>query len=319
VKNISRYIANIVLILSLSSALHAEGALTSGFEFLNTDYNARSAAMGRAFLTMRGDVSGMFVNPAGMAYTESKQVSIAYTNYLLDVNAGYTAYAHVLPKFGILSVGLIYMNYGSFTKTDENAVETGTFSAGDMAIAVGLANHIGKGFSYGVNLKYIYSNIEQFSAHAIALDFSLLYEASFQEDLYFVVTMQNLGSNISSYGEVTEPMPTNLGLGFSKRLAHLPLEIAFSFNDLNASTDNFGDHFKGFSVGGEFRLSKMLRFRLGYNNSLHRGLDVTNDVKFSGVSAGFGLLWRTFRFDYAYSNIGLLGATHRFGFKVDIN
>jgi len=73
VKNISRYFAFVIIVLTSSAMLYAEGALTNGFEFLNTDYNARSSAMGRSFLTMRGDISGMFVNPAGMAYTENKQ------------------------------------------------------------------------------------------------------------------------------------------------------------------------------------------------------------------------------------------------------
>jgi len=315
VKNISRYFAFVIILLTSSTILYAEGALTNGFEFLNTDYNARSSAMGRSFLTMRGDISGMFVNPAGMAYTENQQYAFNYTNYLLDVNAGFAGYAHILPKYGILSVGLIYMDYGSFKETDEYAVETGqTFDAGDIAFSLGLANHLGQGFSYGVNLKYIHSKIDQYSADALALDFSLLYEASFQKDLFFVVTVQNLGTNFSYYGDVKEPLPLNIGLGFSKKLEHLPLELAFSFNDLNGSTDTFGEHFKSFSVGGEFRISNMLRLRLGYNNALRDGLNTTNDVKFSGVSAGFGLLWRTFRFDYAYSDFGMLGSTHRFGF-----
>ncbi len=314
VKNISRYFAFIIIILSPIIKLEAAGALTTGFEFLKTDYNARPAAMGKAFLTLRGDITGLFINPAGMAYTENRQYGFTYTNYLLDVNAGFAGYSHILPKFGVLSAGLIYMDYGSFKETDDNAVETGrNFDASDIALSVGLANHLGNGFSYGVNLKYIHSKIEQYSAHAIALDFSLLYEASFQKDLYLVAIMQNLGKNFSYYGDVEESMPLNIGLGVSKKLEHLPLELAFSFNDLNISTDDFGDHFKSFSIGGEFRISEMLRLRLGYNNALRDGLSTNNDVKFAGVSGGFGIIWKSFRFDYAYSNFGQLGATHRFG------
>ena len=314
VKNIYLYLTFIIIIFSSTIKLEAADALTTGFEFLKTDYNARSSAMGMAFLTMRGDISGLFINPAGMAYAENRQYGFTYTNYLLDVNSGFAGYSHVFPKYGVLSAGIIYMDYGSFKETDDYAVETGrSFDANDIALSVGLANHLGNGFSYGVNLKYIHSKIEQYSAHAIALDFSLLYEASFQKDLYFVVIMQNLGKNFSYYGEVEEPMPLNIGFGISKKLEHLPLELAFSLNELNVSTDDFGDHFKSFSIGGEFRISKILRLRLGYNNALRDGLSTTNDVKFAGVSGGFGVIVKSFRFDYAYSNFGLLGATHRFG------
>ena len=38
------------------------GPGTSGFEFLRTDFSARSAAMGGAFVAMRGDLNSFFHN-----------------------------------------------------------------------------------------------------------------------------------------------------------------------------------------------------------------------------------------------------------------
>ena len=99
----------------------------------------------------------------------------------------------------------------------------------------------------------------------------------------------------------------------AKKLAHLPLEFNVSLNDLNVSEDNIWDRLAKFSIGGEFTLSEMLRLRLGYENEVNRDLKLGKERGFAGVSMGFGLLWRDYRFDYAYSSFGDLGSTHRFG------
>ena len=115
-------------------------------------------------------------------------------------------------------------------------------------------------------------------------------------------------------------MPTNLRIGFSKILAHLPLEIGFNFTDVNVTADSFSDRIKRFSIGGEFRLSDALRVRLGYNNRLRSDLDDDRlqETGFTGMSGGLGIYVKNFRIDYAMSDFGLLGTTHRFGFSMNI-
>ncbi len=292
----------------------AGSGLTSAFEFLRTDYNPRTAAMSDAFLTIRGDVNGLFVNPAGGAYIGQRQFYFNYTNYLLDINGGSAGYTHLLPRWGRLSVGVQYMDYGKFDETNEYAESTGrTFGAHDFALGVSLADTLGDHFSYGVTLKYVFSMIENYTAQALALDFGLLYEAPFEKDLFFAVVLSNVGQNFDPYADLTETLPVRLRLGVSKKLEHLPLEIGVTLNDLNVAGENLSERVKRFAVGGEFRLSKMLRLRLGYNNDLHSGLGSTTQDKFGGLSGGFGVNWKNYRFDYAFSNMSALGSVHRVG------
>jgi len=110
-------------------------------------------------------------------------------------------------------------------------------------------------------------------------------------------------------------LPQTLRIGGSKKLAHLPLEISLSLNDITQQADTFADYFKRFSIGGEFRVSEMLRLRLGYDYDLHDGLTNSTDEKFGGLAGGAGVVWKQFRFDYAYSNLSVLGNIHRFGFS----
>ena len=66
-----------------------------------------------------------------------------------------------------------------------------------------------------------------------------------------------------------------------------------------------------FAVGGEFRLSKPLRLRLGYNNQVRRDIAFGASKGLGGLSAGLGILIKDYRIDYAFNGLARLGALHR--------
>jgi hypothetical protein len=292
------------------------GVGTSVFEFLQTDFSTRSGAMAGAFLGMRGDINGLFHNPAGMAYTTERQFGFNYLGYLVDINGGQAGYSQRLKEYGQISASIIYFDYGNFLETDEFANPTGReYGAHDIAFAVSYADDLEPGFKYGITAKYVHSKIDVYTASAIAFDLGLIYDAPFEENLYIGLTLANVGKQMTTYIDTDESLPLSLRIGFTKKLAHLPLEYNAVLNDLNIDEDSFFDRLKKFSLGGEFTLSQMLRLRLGYNNDVHRGLDTGTGAGFAGVSFGFGILYDTFRFDYAFSSFGDLGNVHRFGFS----
>ncbi len=296
--------------------------LTSGFSFLNTDFSPRSAAMASAFMTMRGDLNTLNMNPAGLASVKGKPFFFNYTNYLLDINGGQAGYSFVAPYLQRVAVSISYMDYGNFETTDQYAVPTGeTFSAHDFALMVTQAGYLDAHFSYGVSVKYAFSQIENYNAQAVGFDFGLQYAAPFEKDLYFAVTFLNTGWNIKRFGSTKESLPTTLNVGVSKRLAHLPLEVSAVLRGLNLDSDEWYNRFERFSVGGELMLSKHLRLRLGYNHSLHQDLDTGASAQgnFGGVSGGVSIYVRSLRFDYAYSNLQDLGNIHRFGISGSIH
>ena len=303
----------LVLILFVNTS-QAGNKITSSFEFLRTDFSPRLAALSGSNITMRGDVNSLQINPAGGAFITDEQFTFNYTNYLLDINGGLAAYARPFPGIGILHASILYMDYGDFKRTDEYAVPLGsTFSANDFALSVGISGNLDPDFSYGVNLKYVYSKIEDYQASAAALDFGLLWEVPFEDDLFIGVNLLNVGSNFEYYDKLKEPLPLSVGIGFSKKLKHLPLEITASLRDLNIESDTLWDRLKRAALGGEFKVSEVLRLRLGYNYELQQNLQSAADNKFGGVSGGIGIYWKKYRFDYSYSNYNFLGNVHRFG------
>jgi hypothetical protein len=304
----------LLLFIYISGENIQAGDGTSGFEFLRTEYSSRAASMGRAFVAMRGDINGLYHNPSGMAFLDQNQFVVNYTDYLIDFGGGFAAYSHRLPGLGQLSGSIIWLNYGDFDETNEYAQHTGrTYGAYDLAFALSYADVLEDYFSYGVTAKYIHSKIDLFTADAVAFDFGLMYSAPFSENLNFGLSLLNVGKSISAFVETKESLPLSLRFGAAKKLEHLPLELNISLNDLNVSESNVWDRLAKFSIGGEFTLSQLIRLRLGYENELHRDLDTGQGSGFAGVSMGFGLYWKDYRFDYGYSSYGDLGGTHRFG------
>jgi hypothetical protein len=307
----------IFLVLILAIPLHVSGGDgTTAFEFLRTDFSTRSGAMAGAFIGMRGDINGLFHNPAGMAYLDERQFGFNYLAHLIDINGGQAGYTHRITDHGQISAAIVYFDYGNFEETDEFAIPTGRqFGANDFAFAVSYADDLEPRFTYGITVKYVHSKIDVYSSSAIAFDFGLMYEAPFEEDLFIGLTLTNVGRQLSKYISTKESLPLSLRLGFTKKLAHLPLEFNAVINDLNIYENSFFDRLKKFSIGGEFTLSKLLRLRLGYDNDIHQGLDTGTGAGFSGVSFGFGVIYEIYRFDYSFSSFGDLGSIHRFGFS----
>lgn len=311
-----KHLSKLILLTFLLShySLFGQSVGTTSFEFLKMQYSARGAAMGSNLIAVKGDVNAIFYNPASLASINDRQYTINYVDHLLDFQGGQLAYTHPTQKFGRLSAGLIYFSYGDFEETNEFGERTGrSFSASEFAFAVSIANMLGEGFDYGINMKYIYSSLESFNASAVAFDGGLIYTISQLEDLQLALTVSNLGFTIDHYTSFEEKMPLFLRFGFAKRLAHLPLLFTGSLNDLSLDTGDFLDRIRRFSIGGEFDISEIIKLRLGYNNEVNHDVKPLGGRNFAGLNAGLGILWKKFRFDYAYSAFGDLGSQNRLG------
>lgn len=304
----------IIGLLGFTLPLAAQSAGTTVFEFLKTHYSARGAAMGNNLVAVSGDVNAMFYNPAVLAQMSEAQWTANYVDHLLDFQAGQLLYGRKSARFGTVGLGLLYFNYGDFEETNSFGEPTGRdFSASEFALGLSVSNQLGEGFDYGLNAKLIYSSLDEYSASGMALDGGIIYSPEFIENFQFGVSVSNLGFIASSYTDADEKMPLYVRLGFSKKLAHLPLLFTASLNDLTLGNEETFDIVKRFSLGGEFDISEIVKFRIGYDNSINQSVKPLNGRSFGGISAGLGISWKKFRLDYAYSEFGDLGSQNRFG------
>jgi hypothetical protein len=309
----SKYLI-ILFSLFLSKSLISQSAGTTSFEFLRAQYSPRGAAMGGNLMAISDDIQAILYNPAALSGNSTKMWDVNYIDHLIDFKAGQFSYTQPIKKLGNFYSSLIYFSYGKFDETDEFGDGTGrTVGASEFALIFGISNPLGNGFDYGLGVKYLYSSLDNFNASALALDAGLIYKVQWVEDLSLGISLLNLGKTLDNYTSQSEKLPLILQLGFAKRLKHLPLLFTGSFQDLTLGSDDVVDYFKRFAIGGEFDISEIIKFRLGYQNQINQAVKPIGRTILSGFSLGLGVHWRDFQFDYAYTNFGDLGNQNRLG------
>jgi hypothetical protein len=298
-----------IFVLLLIQSVVAQDANTT-YSFLRLDNGARSAAMAGSFVSITGDPSVIFYNPAGLGTLTSGRASFGFLKHLLDINSGYAVYGQQYRDWGWFGVGISYINYGSFQETDIVGNRLGTFHANEFALLGGYSNMLYEVIHYGINVKLIYSSIADSRSAALALDIGGMYVFE-EQQITIGASLLNLGRQLNAYIDTREDLPLDLKIGISKRLEHLPLLITLDFHRLNESAEDLLSRFRAFSVGGEFTASEALKLRFGYNNLLRNDLKIGTSAGLAGLSLGGGIFLNRYEIDYAFSSLGKVGSLHR--------
>ena len=296
----------------ITTTIYAQDEIPA-FDFLRVEPSARGSSLGGAFDTYTNDPNALFYNPATVSTTDSRQVSAGFGKYLLDINFGTLAYVQKIKEKGWLGVGVKYFNYGKFDYSDENGnLLGGTFGASDLMFSATYSNLIYDKVNYGITVKYIYSTIAEYKSSALGFDMGLMYLIP-ESGIALSLTMNNFGTQLSSYISTKEKMPLDLRVGFSKRLEHTPLNVSVIFAKLNESRENLLQHLKAFSIGGEFTFGENVIARIGYNNEHRQDMKLGTTLGLAGFSAGLGLKFSgKYAVDYAFNSDGKIGSMHRF-------
>ncbi|NUM71099.1 MAG: type IX secretion system protein PorQ [Ignavibacteriaceae bacterium] len=301
------------LLIILSVTIYSQNT----YEFLRIDPSPRSAALGGSFTSGSDGSDVLFHNPAGMYSLQNTPVSFNFMKYLLDINFVSLSGSKEIPGVGRMGAAVKYVNYGTFTGADEFGNKLEDYGAGELAAIIGYSNRIDENFYYGAGVKFIYSSLAGYSSTGVGLDLGVQYNIP-SELITIGVSLTNLGTQISSYVNTKEELPLDLSVGFSKRLAHIPLKIYLDFHKLNQKAEAISDRLNSFSVGGEFRLSEAFTLRLGYDNEKRKELKIGDFAGLAGFNLGLGLKIKTYNFDYAYSSWGEIGSLHRIGLNTEL-
>lgn len=280
---------------------------TTGYQFLRTQVGARPSAMGGTFIAVPGDIHNLFYNPAGLAEIGARTGSLSYLKHVLDFHSGFVAYAQPLAPMTVVAVGATYINYGSFKRRDELGQEQGEFGAGGLCVAAAVARKLTPALLVGVSAKFVYASIEHYQSSALMGDAGFLYHTPVH-DLDVAAGVFNVGAVLSPFVEEKDQLPLAYRLGLMKRLEHLPLLLGLT-------TYKYPDDTWQWTIGGEFTVGEGLFLRWGYD-SIGSDMDVGGSKDYlAGISLGFGVTWRSYRFDYAFSSMGEVGSQNRFTFS----
>ncbi|SEQ43252.1 hypothetical protein SAMN05421824_1628 [Hyunsoonleella jejuensis] len=327
---------------SLTALAMAQVGGESTYQFLNLVSSPRQAALGgKVFTNVDYDVTQGLFNPATINVEMDNQLALNYTSYLGGISYGTASYAYTIDRrTQTIHGGITYINYGAFDGYDENGVSTGTFTGSETALSIGYALQIGySDFYFGSSLKLITSKLEQYNSFGAAVDLGLLY---IDEDLDFhaALVVRNLGSQITTYAGLNEPLPFEIGFGMSQTLEHVPIRWHVTFENLQdwpiarpnparVTSDLSGNQTQekiGFVgqlirhtiLGAELFPEGGFNIRLGYNFRRGEELRIIDQRNFSGLSAGFSIKLNKLRFSYTHAKYTSAANSNFFGLQIDL-
>jgi hypothetical protein len=328
--------------MSTTVSVFAQLGGNATYQFLNLMSSPRQAALGGKVITnVDYDVTQALYNPATINIEMDNQLALNYANHLGDIRYGTAAYAYTVDRrTQTFHAGVTYINYGNFEGYDENGNSTGDFTGNEAALSIGYALQIGfSDFYAGANIKLISSKLEQYSSFGAALDFGVIYINEYL-DFNAALVVRNIGTQLTTYAGLNEPLPFEIDFGMSQTLENVPIRWHLTFENLQqwpiatanparATTDLNGNQTQeevGFLsqlirhtlLGVELFPKKGFNLRLGYSFRRAEELRIIEQRNFSGLSFGIGLKFNKLRFSYTHARYSLASNTSFLGMQIDL-
>ena len=282
---------------------HASCAFAAGetsANFLKIAVGARNAAMGETGATETG-VNAIYWNPAGMADVENIDASFSHASWFEGVNLENAACAMKVGN-SVFGASIDYLSMSSIDRYDNTGGSQGSFSPSDKALRLSYATDISatpeKTYA-GVILKYISSDIDSLSANTLAVDAGVFFDTLF-EDLRLGVVFQNLGTPMK-FDQKAYSLPLNLKAG-ANYLVTDGLSVSL---DINKAIDTGAV----FNTGGEYVYPVNDETGIAVRGGYKSGMDGLGGS--AGITIGFGIIYQSYSFDYAFVPYGDLGDTQR--------
>lgn len=322
-----------------SLAISASGQLggQTAFRILDIPMSARSAALGGNYIAvMDNDLNLGVFNPGLLNEGMRSQVALSYLPYVAGINMGYVGYAHHSDSLGATFSGSVqYVNYGTFTRTDETGAELGEFRAGEYVIQVGAGMPLDSLFSVGANMKFITSNLDTWNSTAWAIDVGGVFHKP-SKGITVSALLRNLGYQTSTFTDTREKLPFQVQLGTTYKFKHAPFRLGLmfeqlqqwdlSYDDPNAVTqvdpitgEVLVDEETGFErfmlhvvPSAEILLGEHFMFRVAYNYRRRQEMVLAAKPSLTGVSFGVGLRVSKLHVSYGYSQFNLAGISNTF-------
>ena len=333
--------------LIVSSEALAQRQSGRVYEFINLPATARITALGGyAVPTLDNDLGMALFYPSLISPGLDNELSLNFVDYFGDINYGTAAFSKGFNRIGNLTLGISYINYGTFLEADEMGNTYGEFTAGEYVVSLGWGRALTGKISIGSNIKVISSTFERYSSFGLATDIAVGY---FDEERLIASSLvfRNIGRQITTFYNDREPLPFDIVFGISKKLLNAPLRFSFvahnlhnydlTYDDPVASGPAFSTFGSGAATSQE-RMSeisdKLLRHAvfgmeftptenfiagIGYNYRRRQEMGVDSRLSTVGLSWGIGIKISNFMFQYGRSNYHLAGAPNHFSITTNLD
>ena len=272
------------------------------YSFLRLPVSAHVAALGGDNITLTDDDPTLiFHNPALINGVSDKSLNLNFMTYMEGAKTASASFVKAFQERASWGVSAQYMDYGSMKETTAENIETGEFSARDIALAGSFAYMLSNRISGGITARFISSTIASYSSAAVAVDLGINY---YDEDRGWSLSAvaKNLGGQIKAYDEDFERIPLDLQLGVTKRLIGSPLRLSATLSRLNNWDQGLIKHI---AVGADLLLGDNIYVAAGYTFRRSSEMKISDGESESnhgaGLSLGAGLQLERFKLQAAYA------------------
>ena len=274
------------LFFTLISVLTWAQDSQTGYNFLRLPVSAHAAALGNDNISIiEDDPSRMFHNPALRASVSDKSLNLNYMNYMEGANAASASFSKIVKEKATIGVMAQFLDYGKMKEVDEHNVQTGEFSAKDIAIAGALSYQLGTNIVGGITARIITSYIGDYNAFAMGVDLGVNYYDP-EKEWSVSATVKNLGGELDAFEEEYNKLPLDLQIGASKRLIGSPLRLSATLVNMNHLNKKFIHHLV---AGADIILSPQIYLAVGYNFRRASEMEIVSNDEERGSSHGAGL------------------------------
>jgi hypothetical protein len=311
----------------------------SVFSFLDLPVAPQLSALGNINVSQQNnDIALSALNPALLRETMHEHLEMNYTNYFADVQYAHCLFGYHAEKLQTtFAAGIQYVNHGNITQTDASGNIQGSFKPRDMAVQLTMSKRYLERWHYGVSVQFIQSSYQQYHSTGIGVNVGLTYQDTAHQWQAGLVA-RNMGLQLSTYTAGTqEPLPFDLQIGISKKIAHLQLSATLhhiyqfdvKYADPNSTegtvisngdtTKTGGDKiFRHFVLAAQWEIGRYIEITAGYNHLRRQELADLQQKGLSGFSAGVGVITRKLQLRYTRSWYQRSAALNQLGINIPL-
>jgi len=289
--------------LAMLVAVTGPALAAPGFTFMQIGVGAREGAMGGAGVALSQGPAAAYFNPANLAIGDRGGALLMLNRHFADITSQYAA---ITVRSGPWALTPHYLGttVPDIELRDRPSQEPiALFDSRDAAIGLSIARRLPLGLSVGATVNYLWEKIYIEAADAWAFDFGAAWAAPLA-GLRLGAAVQNNGKASKFVAEAPD-LPTLFrgGASFTKGIGLVGSATVAA--DWVAVREQAPEQ----RFGLELATLQVLRLRGG----------LVAGVEAAQLTAGFGLAYKGFQFDYAYVPFREhLGEGHRFAFGVEL-
>jgi tetratricopeptide (TPR) repeat protein len=267
----------------------------------------RALALGGAFGAVADDPSAPLWNPGGLGFVPRRQAAATGASlYSLDVSEAFAGV--VLPdwRYGTLALTFRHLGVGGIEGRDSrNSITDPSLSDQQTELTFSYGRRLGDVMSLGGTLKLEQQSVAGYSDAAFGFDVGVLAypgvliapQTDWMRRIGIGGSVRNLFDSAMRLNQEDVTDPASLRLGASYRHPMAGGRSALIAVDLESGTNVP----TALHAGLEVRLHPLFALRSGISDG--------------GFTAGAGINWKDFGFDYVFED-NSLGSVHRFGLSV---